>query len=484
MKLPFAEELYRISNEQKTETYIIGGFLRDHLMGRESYDLDLVAELDPRSVGMSLADAVGGTYYDLNLEHATARVNLHWEDIFWQLDIGAVRGSSIHEDLKKRDFTVNAMALSIGDLVREANWMDGLLDPLGGRKDLERKLVRATGEEALLEDPLRMLRGIRFSSKLQFQIEEETLQMFRKHRNLLDRVAGERIKMEWGKLLEKESADYFALMKDLNFLEVIFPGLANALEESAHYASRGWDHALATLRHLEHFLHQLPFPAAWQGPLVRYLQEKLRGGWRRDQILKLAALLQNTFIDFPSEDMDKLGETYYEEADKKAEKFFRYTRRLRLSRQERNIIQSLAFFYLHPLLLYKNADRTGRTIYRFYRQLGRETPGVVLLSLAGHYASLDLSPGQAQSLPAAEGYRRFAYNLLSRFLIKESRYVHPPSLVTGNEIMSLLNIEESRLVGQILEVIAEAQAEGLIESREEAFRLAEEEYRRLSSKGR
>lgn len=480
MNHPLFEYLNHISERKKTGLYIVGGFIRDLLIGRNSYDLDLVTEDDPQAVGMNLADMTGGDYYSLNLEHATARVNLYWGNTFWQVDIGMIRGDDIIEDLSKRDFTVNAIALPVSDCQKE-NWPEFLLDPLEGKKDLEKKLIRTSSEEAILEDPLRIIRGIRLSAQLQFQLEERTLHSFRDHKNRLNGVAGERLKMEWGKLLERPSADYFKIMKDLSILETLFPGLEDAFLESQHYNSKGWEHSLATLHHLEYLLHKQPFPVAWKRLLVKYLNEKLRGGWTREQVLKLAALMPNTFIKVPSADFDALGDTYYEEADRKAGQFSRYTGRLRLSKQERNMLHHLAFFYLHPLFLYRTPERTGRTIYRFFRQLGSDAPGVILLSLAGHNASLETLE-LSSSLPSASEYRRFIYNLLYRYLVKERRYVSPPSLVTGREVMSLLNIEESTLVGRILEIIAEAQAEGLISTRQEAFQLAEDEYRRLSAK--
>ena len=484
--IPFADILLRSARKRNVSLFVVGGFLRDHFMNRKSHDLDLVANVDPRTIGMDLADSTGGQYFELNLDHSTARVTLNWGENFWQVDIGSIRGRDIHEDLHNRDFTVNAMALPLEKLASGLSWQDYLLDPFNGRKDLEKGLLRIIGEDVIVDDPLRMIRGIRFASTLQFDLEKQTAYLFKKNRALLFRVSALRLKMEMGKILKNPAVKYFWLMQRLQFTQTLFPSLEKFLQTSeAKIPYRGWEQSMLTLHYLEKLIKEMPFSQQWKHHLESYLKEELSTGWSRIKILKLAALFHNIKISESGSSLEKEGADYYLPS-KVWGYLFRYGRRMHLNRAENNLIKKVVSYYMVPLKRYMFPDRNPRTLYRFYRNLGNEAPGILLFSLADFMALVDYpNPADVERplLPSLEDYGAFINRLLYRYFISKESLVPIPSMITKQELVTYLGINPGRLSTAIFEAIAEAQAEGKITTRKEAFKYAEKEYRRRMAGG-
>ena len=153
--------------------YLVGGSVRDTLLGRQSADMDIAAQADDvSSTGRALADTLGGRYLRLHQDWQIARIILPPDSNPAHIDLTAIDGD-IDSDLRRRDFTINAMALPLQDAAY-ADWDDCLIDPCGGLSDLRRGVVRMTSPAALREDPLRLLRGARLAAQLGFALDHDT----------------------------------------------------------------------------------------------------------------------------------------------------------------------------------------------------------------------------------------------------------------------------------------------------------------------
>ena len=152
------------------EAYLVGGCLRDALTGRPSHDVDVAVRGDALVLGQELAQLLGGTFVPLDSQRGVARVVCR--DDGATVDLAAMNGS-VEEDLARRDFTIDAMALPI-DASDSDEWTQALIDPFGGREDLERGLVRMVNDQVFREDPSRLLRGARLARSFGFRIHEET----------------------------------------------------------------------------------------------------------------------------------------------------------------------------------------------------------------------------------------------------------------------------------------------------------------------
>jgi tRNA nucleotidyltransferase/poly(A) polymerase len=184
------------------EAWVVGGAVRDELLGREVVDLDIACR-DPQSAARAYAGRSGGAPFPLSERHGAWRVALGDGRT---VDFTPLRGT-IGDDLATRDFTINAIAIGLES--------EELVDPYGGRRDLEGRIVRAVGPSIFEDDPLRLLRAARLADELGFAIEQETEALLRAQAALVTRASGERILQE----LVRLSAAGFARLDQLGLLE-------------------------------------------------------------------------------------------------------------------------------------------------------------------------------------------------------------------------------------------------------------------------
>lgn len=270
---PRAQAVIRTITEAGYEAYAVGGCVRDCVLGRQPQDWDITTSARPEQVKALFPHTI-----DTGLQHGTVTVMMDREGfevttyrIDGSYEDGRHPGSvtftpSLTEDLKRRDLTINAMAY---------NESRGLVDPFGGLEDLERGIVRCVGNpmERFSEDALRILRAIRFSAQLGYEIEEETLEAVKKLSPTLERISAERIQAELIKLLLSSHPDYLRIAYDNGVTKVILPEFDHAMETPQthrHHCCSVGEHTLRALLHVEAdrvlrlamLLHDLGKPAA------------------------------------------------------------------------------------------------------------------------------------------------------------------------------------------------------------------------------
>ncbi len=233
------------------EAYAVGGCIRDSLLGRTPDDWDITTSARPEET-----KALFGKTIDTGIQHGTVTVMRHgrgYEVTTYRVDGEYEDGrhpkevtftASLEEDLKRRDFTVNAMAY---------NEEDGLVDLFGGRQDLERKIIRCVGEanERFEEDALRIMRAVRFSAQLGFTIEEQTKEAIRGHADRLRQVSAERIQMELTKLVTSPNPDFLRIAWETGITAVVLPEFDRLMEQpqnNPHHCFSVGEHTLHAMR--------------------------------------------------------------------------------------------------------------------------------------------------------------------------------------------------------------------------------------------
>ncbi|MCK4224917.1 MAG: HDIG domain-containing protein [candidate division Zixibacteria bacterium] len=314
----------------------------------------------------------------------------------------------VDDDLSRRDFTINAMAedLSTGELV----------DPLNGRKDIKRRLIRITNPNSFRDDPLRMLRGVQFAARFEFELEEETLQSLQKNADLISTISAERIQEELNKLLTK--AKYpsagFRLMQKVGLLEKILPELAGCVgvdQPGGYHAYDVFEHSIMTVDFAP-----------------------------RDLVLRLAALFHDVSkpeTKVPTQD----GATFYGHEKRGARVARKVLQRLRYSNQ---IIEQVT------LLVDKHMFTTGVTdkgVRRLIRKMGEELV-FPLLELRRADVAAQGKGGSTKDVDELEERIRLELERKPPFGLKDLE-------VKGNDIMDTFNIPPSPLVGQVLNYLLE-----------------------------
>lgn len=452
--------------------WLVGGAVRDRLLERPEPDLDFVVAGEARSVARRLADAIRGSYYDLDRERGTGRVVITADNQRrTHLDFASLRGEDIEADLRGRDFTVNALAVPLSD-------PNQLLDPTGGLQDLRDHLLRSCNPRSMTEDALRTLRGVRIAAQLGFAIEACTISQIRAAAPMLGGISAERVRDEIMQILAMERpAKPVRVLAHLGLLRVVFPELRDPVEERSGSGlseiSLGRMDALSTLALALQPEHD---PEAVTGLAVSLLTARI-GRFR--------ALLSEDLDEEISHGRDVrallfLAAMYYSPPDDDREVPFaklveRRGEQLRLSRAE---VERLGFMVRNRGRMSALAERSQiepRMIYRFHQATRAASSQVVLLDLASLLAR------HAPGMPPRELWIKHldaARSLLGPKYDGGAVRLDAKALVSGGDLIRALGISPGPEVGRLLGIIRESQAIGEIEDRQQALDLARREHRR------
>lgn len=485
--------------EQQAQIYLVGGSLRNLLLGDPCADWDLVTDGEAHKLARRLADKYGWFY--VHLHEKASRVVVRFSDTAEELvlDIAPLHGETLEEDLHARDFTLNAIAAPLAPVLAQlacsGTLLDAslpLIDPLRGFADLQKRLLRSVDEQVFHHDPLRMLRALRFARRYSLTLVPETEDLIRRDASLLPQVAAERIHEElytllaWpGALAQLHRLDAYGL------LIVLFPELGGARglrQPSPHY----WDvleHSLQCIHSLEELTFILASePGAPFAPGLAATSDdsdellairELLHEAEQQQIfhfadlsaprMKLAALLHDVGKPLTST-VDEQGDIhFYSHPQIGAPIASEIMRRLSASTQDRRFVQLVTAHHMRPGQLGQDGPVTSRAVRRYFVDLGPTGILVALFSLADHLATLGPQPRTS----AWTRHLSVTHLLLTSY-IRERTKILPPRLVRADELMSRLHLQPGPILGQLLDAIAEAQAEGVIHSREEAMLLARE----------
>lgn len=492
ISLPFIKTIKDISDELDTKVYIAGGIVRDMIIRRlkgidsatnplkqfpgEVLDLDFIIKGDALLFGKKVGDAIGGSFFPLDEERSVSRVVVKKPEVRSQklevheeiiLDFSRIRGNSIEDDLRIRDFTVNSIALSLDNLFSNSGLE--LIDPSGGVDDIKKRIIKVYDKSALDDDPLRMLRAVRFESRLDFAMDG-TLETFIKEGGYrLKSSAGERVRSELFNILScKSSHRYIQKLKDLCLLkEIIYESeFMENLEQESHHRYLLWEHSLNTLKALEVLLENIRriFPDRHPG-IDELLSMLLEHKISYREVLKLSAILHDAGKP-QVKIVDEQGEPGFINHEKfSAEIGENLCQRLKLGNNTCRIMSSIIRNHMRPIVLSRKRDITNREIFIFFRDTQKEGVLICLLSIADIHATR----GSGIFDDIADDIEGLARRMLDFYFENFITQMNSP-LITGNEIMEILGLQSGPEIGAILKEIGEYRAEGIITDKEDAIK--------------
>ena len=463
--------------------WLVGGAVRDHLLGRPSHDLDFAVDGEARQLARRVANHLRADYFDLDPARDAGRVLHRGQDgVAWVLDFSRLRADRLEDDLAGRDFTLNAMAL---DLRRPEHW----IDPTGGAADLRARRLKACSSQSIAEDPVRALRAVRLALDLSLQIEPSTTGLLRGAFGALRRVSAERLRDEVMRVLDlPRPSAAMRLLDQLDLLGEVFPELVElrGIEQPPQHAYDAWVHTLAVCDHLADLLAVLdPRPdeelsanltlglasaqlGRFRGPLHAVLGHSLTAGRSLRSLWMLAALLHDVGKSRTGS-RDSAGTLHFLGHERlSAEMAASWGEQMRLSGAEVERLKTVVADHMRPGQLEKTRPITPRAIYRYYRQLGEAGVDIVLLSLADFLGKHNPPPPQ-QAWAGRLGTGR---TLLEAYFERSSQVVQPPALIDGEVLMRHLGLTPGPMVGDLLEAVREAQVEGQVGTTEQALEFA------------
>jgi poly(A) polymerase len=487
MKPAFAEVLSacRLAIGAEARVYLVGGAVRDLMRNAAPADIDLAIEGDVAFAAASVAIALDAHAFPLDESRGQYRVALPDSAIVAYIDIALLADGGIEADLARRDFTIDAMAVEIIVGPDGSAWIGELHDYFGGADDLEAHRVRMLGENALQDDPIRLLRAVRVNTELAFRIEAGTAVAIAENVALLSESAAERQRDELMRILATErSAAAIRLLDALGLLAVLLPELMPAKgvdQPPSHHYYDVFDHSVETVTALDSMLAPAPatemgrdFRTGLEGFALDEYIDATTGGQQRRVLLKLAALLHD--ISKPeTKAVHTDGSThFYGHPELGATKTAAICSRLRFGNRESKFVAQLVEEHLRPTQLSNDHEPPSqRAIYRFFRDLDEAAPACLILALA------DGAAAQGPRLQPERWRRRVEY--VAWLLTQAETPIGPTTkkrrIITGDELIAALGIEPGPLVGRLLAAVDEAYGAREIETQDEAIALAKELHR-------
>lgn len=417
--------------------FLVGGAIRDLLLGRKPADFDFAVSGSGVEFAREFARTVRGKLVVLSPENDEARVVYRKKLI---IDFNGIGNQPIVEDLKRRDFTLNALAC-------ELPAANTIIDPFGGREDISQKLIRPVSAESLALDPLRLLRAFRLALELDFTVDAAVYEQART--TTLKNTAAERIGTELLRILQtRNSLPYLKKLADLQLWEEVVPELIPLLKDEEL-----WAHTFRTLEKIEELISQQGFFSRFAVEWQNYFSYP-----NRPALLKLAAFFHD--IAKPhTRFINESGETHFYGHDSLGAKLTGKIchERLRLSREQTKIVRTLVKEHMRLHLLATAPDPSDRAIRRFFRDLGAEAFGLMLLCYADGWATA----GRTVHLETT----------INRMIMQkraEDARVKVKRLITGDDLIAL-GMKPGPVFKVILQELEDLQIEGKIKTKEEGL---------------
>lgn len=438
--------------------WLVGGAVRDRLLGRETSDYDVALPGPVRDAALALGAAAGGHAFELSHAFGAWRVVAH--DRRWQVDLMPIGGEGIETDLARRDLTINAIAqpLSGGSCV----------DPFGGVQDLRRRRLRMVGADAFQRDPLRAVRLARLACELGFEVDPQTTAAARSSAPALTGVAPERIFAELVRVICAPAAlDGLAVMDATGVTDAVIPELAalRGVQQNRFHHLDVADHSrevLAQVIELERDPGRLGADDAVTAALRGLLEVPLANDLTRWQALRFGALMHDIAKPQTRAVTADGRVTFLHHDVVGAELSSAVLGRLRASERLRSHVAKLTRNHLRLGFLVHEAPLPRRAVYDYLHACDPVGVDVTLLSVADRLATRGES-----SEPAIARHMAVARPMLAEALAWERRPPRPP--LRGDELARALGIRPGPVVGGLLAELEAASFSGELATREEAI---------------
>ncbi len=450
-----------------TDAWLVGGALRDRLLGRQTLDYDVVVKGDVPQVAQRVARAARAHAFELSEGFGAWRVVSRTAPQ-WRLDLLPLAQASIEADLSQRDFTVNALASPLDS--------QELIDPFDGRRDLTQRRLRMVSPDAFQRDALRTLRLARLAGDLGFGVESQTAAQATRSAAGLRTVAAERIFEELKRIVSAPDPLLgLGLMDDMGITKVVLPELTalHGIEQSHYHHLDVYAHTLSVLSGVVELQRD---PPRWLGPSSREVDalmvSPLANELTRWQALRLGALLHD--IAKPqTRDISEQGRVTFMGHDSAgAEMAAEILSRLRASERLREHVAALVRHHLRLGFLVHESPLSRRAMYRYLEQCGPVGADVTVLSIADRLATRGDRVGEH----AIARHLALAQQMLGEAL--RWRADPPRSPVPGDELSKALGLDPGPELGRILAELEEATFAREVCSREEAIERARQLLRR------
>lgn len=446
------------------QVYLVGGVVRDHLMGRSWKDIDIMCknaeQLARRISRMKNATVI--SFEKKSDEPCYRVIDLDHRDNF--IDVAEMRGQTVDEDLNRRDFTINAIAIQI----HENGKLGEIIDPLNGYQDIQERIIRVTGSKAFISDPLRLLRAFRFAAELGFEIHLSTQHEIRMLAHLICQSSSERISYELIQIFNSQNVyETIQLMDQLNVLPHIFPEIESmkSCPQNAFHHLNVWNHSMLVLKNCEQIIRNL---AGYFNGVAETIRDYLSKN-NRIPLLYLSAMLHDVGKPQTKQYNSEIDRITFYGHEKKGESIVtEIGNRLKLSVKDQEFIRNLVAEHMHILRL-SGPNVKKNTQRKLIRKMKDDFIPLLILGMADTMATLGPESKENHRIHHIE----WSKNIAIEYYDSIKKIMENPNLINGQDLMRL-GIPPGPDMGKIIYQIRSAQDEGLVQNRQQAISLAKQ----------
>lgn len=441
------------ANKYLGEVYLVGGALRDFYLNKANYDKDIVVSgINAEKFAKALAQSINATFIPLDEENKIYRLIL--KDKITCIDVASLIGNTIEDDLKRRDLSINSIAINLKTLE--------IIDVNNGIEDLKSKKIKGISEQNFLDDPLRLLRIFRFEAMLGFETDKKLIKIVEKHAKKIHESATERISYELLKLFSGEYCEKALINMDkAKLLQEILPICKDlkTVPPNLHHHLDLFSHSIEVVKQIQEIYERSPIE------VQKHLQKVDFGGATRLTHLKLAGFLHD--IGKP--------QTWTIEEDTQKHRFIKHDdvgskmgqtilKKMKFSKKQIDYICKMIKYHIYPSHVISAPEINDKIYMRFVRKMENEAIDVIILAMADRLSARGVEITD-------EIVHKNISNLqsLMDFYLNIKDTLKPlPKLLSGEEIMKLLNLKPSKELGNIIKSLQEAQLSSEVVTKKQA----------------
>lgn len=441
------------------KAFLIGGFVRDILMDKDSHDRDLIIIEDELEIfAKDLADKINAYFIELDAVNNIYRLVL--EDKINYIDIAKPIENDFEKDIKRRDLTINAIAYDINK--------EQFIDIVGGIKDIKNKKIKGISPQNFEDDPLRLLRIFRFYANTCFDLDKSLIKIVKENYKDINKPAKERITAEILKLFEgKYASDALLKMDECNLLEEIFPIYKEVkkIPSNSHHHLDLFHHLAETVKQLQTLYENS------EEEIKKYLDLEKGFGVKTIAFLKMAGFLHD--IGKPScwTIEEETGRHRFIKHDEIGSKLVvPILKNLKFSKKQIEYIKKLIKFHIYPSSMMSAPDVTDKAYMKFYRKMDDCVIDVIFLAEADRLSAR----GEKVTQEMVDRNISNLSWLLSNYLKMKDNIKPIDKFLDGTDIMEILGISQGPELGKIINALKEAQISGDVNTKQEAINFVKE----------
>lgn len=438
-----------ISEKEDTKIYVIGGYLRDFLIGRVTKKMKLLVKGDTATIAKNFAEKVD---IDIISEDDSFKVI----DIDRDLKIEFLPlEQDINSYLRNRGITIQSLAIDVSKF--SGDMKESIIDPTGGLDDIEENKIRIWDSEVLRKRPIMMIKAVSLMSELDFGMDDNTIKIINENKKLVSQIDGKELGDQVFKILRnRKSYHYFGFMdKELNILEEIFPEVSEMKDvgECKYHVVDSFTHSLYVLKLTENIIYyEGYFEDHIRKAYEKHVCEEIVGEHTRMELIKLAAFFHD--VGKPSaRKVDDKGRVRFKGHEiTGAEIIKNISERFKFCIKERDILYRIVAKHMYPLVSYKSNDVSSKFLYKMFKETKEETLDILLIALSDIVGTRKLLHPDEEMGKFKIHVEFMANNYITRF--EESQDIS--DVITAADILEEFELPEELLVSKILEEIRKA----------------------------